>query len=639
MSQTYIPTPIQFNDMELDRIDREICKLLSKNIVEHTDPSAGQYISNIFFRPKKDGSIRLILNLKELNFEVEYHHFKMETLQHAIQLMTPGCYMASVDLKDAYYTIPVCKADRKFLRFFWRGKLFQFTCLPNGLAEAPRKFTKLLKAPFAHLRARGHMNSAYIDDSCLVARTFENCASNVTATVTLLDSLGFTVHPLKSCLIPTQILAYLGFILDSVSMTVRLTPEKAGKIVHICSQLLKQSTCTIRECAAALGTLVAAEPGVDFAPLHYKRVEHEKICQLKLHAGDFEAKMQVTDIMRQDLSWWAENATQVHKVIHRGQPSVQIFSDSSNTAWGGVYGDQSTGGPWAGEECGWHINVKELMAAFFTLKAFCSDFRDTHVRLNVDNTTSVVYINKQGGKKPQLNDIARDMWLWAQARCIWLSAVHIPGVENCSADSASRTCYDTETEWQLDPNVFKMLETCFGPFGADLFASRLNTQCPVFFSWRPDPNATAIDALAHPWPDTTNYAFPPFSIINRLLQKVEMEEATLLLIAPLWTTQVWFARILHMCVDYPLLLPRRDNLLQLPQDPSAQHELHRKLHLTAFLISGKLSQVQDFQSRLPILSCQPGETQLWPNIGRIGQNGSVFVVNGRCLHCNHLCKK
>ena len=111
------------------------------------------------------------------------------------------------------------------------------------------------------------------------------------------------------------------------------------------------------------------------------------------------------------------------------------------------------------------------------------------------------------------------MRLWAQDRCIWLSAVHIPGVENCIADSASRTCYDTETEWQLDSTIFTMLETRFGPFGADLFASRLNTQCPVFFSWRPDPNAIAIDALAHPWTDTINYAFPPFSIINRLLQK------------------------------------------------------------------------------------------------------------------------
>lgn len=82
--------------------------------------------------------MRIILNLRELNESVEYHRFKMETLQHAIQMMTPGCFMASIDLKDAYYSIPVCEADRKFLRFMWEGRLYQYTCLPNGLAEEER---------------------------------------------------------------------------------------------------------------------------------------------------------------------------------------------------------------------------------------------------------------------------------------------------------------------------------------------------------------------------------------------------------------------------------------------------------------------------------------------------------------------
>ena len=60
-----------------------------------------------FCRPKKDGSVRIILNLKKLNESMDYQHFKMETLNHALQLMTQGCYMASIDLKDAYYSIPV----------------------------------------------------------------------------------------------------------------------------------------------------------------------------------------------------------------------------------------------------------------------------------------------------------------------------------------------------------------------------------------------------------------------------------------------------------------------------------------------------------------------------------------------------
>ena len=45
----------------------------------------------------------MILNLKQLNEFVSYHHLKMDTIQTALKLIRPGCFMASVDLKDAYY--------------------------------------------------------------------------------------------------------------------------------------------------------------------------------------------------------------------------------------------------------------------------------------------------------------------------------------------------------------------------------------------------------------------------------------------------------------------------------------------------------------------------------------------------------
>ena len=75
----------------------------------------------------------MILNLKPFNEFVDYHHFKMDTLCTALKLIRPGCFMASVDLKDAYYPIPIAEEDRKFLMFEWKGQYYQYTCLPNGL--------------------------------------------------------------------------------------------------------------------------------------------------------------------------------------------------------------------------------------------------------------------------------------------------------------------------------------------------------------------------------------------------------------------------------------------------------------------------------------------------------------------------
>ncbi|WAQ94975.1 LOW QUALITY PROTEIN: hypothetical protein MAR_007446 [Mya arenaria] len=121
-------------------LDGEIKSLLLKGVTETAQHCDGEFISTV---PKSTGSYSLILNLKSLNESVEYIHFKMESLHAAVRLITPGCFMALIDLKDAYYTVNVSEEFRKYLRFIWRGQLYQYTCLANGLACAPRKFTKL----------------------------------------------------------------------------------------------------------------------------------------------------------------------------------------------------------------------------------------------------------------------------------------------------------------------------------------------------------------------------------------------------------------------------------------------------------------------------------------------------------------
>ena len=123
-----------FTRQEQEVIDMEIDKLLIKRVISETTHCRGEYMHfyNICMPQEiKDGGHRLILNLKSLNEHVEYHHFKMDTLQSAIRLMTPNCYMASADLRDAYYSVPIHIDDQKYLRFCWKGRLFQFTCLPK----------------------------------------------------------------------------------------------------------------------------------------------------------------------------------------------------------------------------------------------------------------------------------------------------------------------------------------------------------------------------------------------------------------------------------------------------------------------------------------------------------------------------
>ena len=119
------PHDIVFMPEEMGFIDTEIARLYAKGVTVESSHSSGEYISPIFVWGKKDGSHRLILNLKSLNQSITYRHFKMDTLQSAINLITPNCFMASPDWKDAYYSVPVSPEFQKYLKFRWRGTLYQ----------------------------------------------------------------------------------------------------------------------------------------------------------------------------------------------------------------------------------------------------------------------------------------------------------------------------------------------------------------------------------------------------------------------------------------------------------------------------------------------------------------------------------
>jgi hypothetical protein len=116
--QLYVPSLIKFTSEENLKIKEELLRFMNLGIIEHAplDSNPDEYISNIFFRLKKDQKIRIILNLKQFNQHMKKFHFKMETLQHAINAMHPGCWMGSVDLSEAYYSVPITKNDRKYFR-------------------------------------------------------------------------------------------------------------------------------------------------------------------------------------------------------------------------------------------------------------------------------------------------------------------------------------------------------------------------------------------------------------------------------------------------------------------------------------------------------------------------------------------
>ena len=277
-----------FGNKEHAFVEAEIKRLLHKGVVVNSKHEEGELISPIFVRPKADKQYRLILNLKHLNEVTEYTHFKMETLASILRLVTPGAFMAKIDIKDAYYSVPIRVQDQKLLKFKFDGVLHQFTVLPNGYSPGPRKFTKLLKPPLATLRKLMVTIAAYIDDMFTLAKTYDQCRDNILKIVKLFESLGFVIHPQKSTFIPTNSLEFLGVIIDSVKMSITLTEAKKITIISLCHEVLNSEQVTIRKIAQLGGKFSSSFIAVPEGKLHYRGLERDKTKALARNKGNYD---------------------------------------------------------------------------------------------------------------------------------------------------------------------------------------------------------------------------------------------------------------------------------------------------------------------------------------------------------------
>ena len=194
---------------------QEVEKMLSKDALEIIlDPGPGFY-SRLFLVEKVTGGWRPVIDLSHMNGFVRLTPLKMETVASVLLSVREGDFLASIDLKNTYFQIPVHQSSRKLLRFLSEWTVYQFKALCLGLSNAPQVFTSVFAAVSAWAHSHGIRLLRYLDDWLVLASSETEARQNVQDLLSLCHSLGIMINEGKSDLIPSQTANYLGVTIDT----------------------------------------------------------------------------------------------------------------------------------------------------------------------------------------------------------------------------------------------------------------------------------------------------------------------------------------------------------------------------------------------------------------------------------------
>ena len=625
----------------------EVDELLLKGAVESVPPGQEKdgFYSTYFTVPKKDGGIRPILNLRLFNRCLRQETFKMETLQSILPASQAGSWLASIDLKDAYFHVPIIKEHWKYLRFCILGQHLQYKVTPFGLSPAPRLFTRVVLALIAWLRLQGVRLHAYLDDILLVGSSPEETLRALRLTIETFVQAGFTINLKKSDLTPSQDLVYIGGRFRTDLGMVFLPQDRAAALQKAILSFSRVGALRPAQLwLQLLGLMAATISVVAHARLHMRPIQWHLKHRWTAKEDPLTKPVLVTVEVHKALLWWADLAHLSQGLPFQRLPhQLVVTTDASCEGWGGhslIQGQSMLfSGLWSQTErrtC--HINLLELRALKLTLLRLAPHLTGHTVKLECDNSTAVSYLNKQGGTRSlTLCQEAVELHHWLISQNIQVFAVHRPGVNNELADYLSRNRPDP-TEWSLNPNAARKLFRRWGTPQIDLFASHLNHKVPLWFSRQEHQAAAGTDAFAQSWKGWFVYAFPPTNLILRTLIKIWEDQSQAIVLVPHWPRQGWFNLLLQMATETPVMfLPQSDLLSQTLMDKGTlYHPDLRTLSLTAWRLSGAVgnsqaTQAQSLQLPWPRAAPPPGGSILGD-----GKPMSAGAKNMACSQFVHL---
>ena len=452
-------------ELNSEVVDRYIEGEVScKRLVEVQSHCAGSvHVSKLGVIPKKHqpGKWRMIVDLSSPSgasvndfVDPSLCSLKYASVDDAAEFVAKvgrGALLAKLDIKSAYRNIPVHPGDRHLLGIRWRDRTYVDSCLPFGLRSAPKIFNATADALEWMIARQGCVEFIihYLDDFLFGGSpSSDSCANSLGA---------------------TTLIEFLGFLIDTRAMEIRLPQEKLRRIKSMLHTWKRRRSCTKRELLSMIGTLQHASTVVKPGRTFLRRMID--LSKRKVH---LDSHLRLNTDFRADLQWWATfidswNGVSVLSSLCRRPIDAKLVSDASGS-WGcGAYfGSRWFSLSWS--HCtAWmdtHISVKELLPIVIACATWGPEMAERHIRAVCDNAAVVVMINKRTSSNSAAMHLLRCLYFICSRFNITLTSEHVAGTLNRAADALSRdnvegflreVPYASSTPSVLSPSLMEIL--------------------------------------------------------------------------------------------------------------------------------------------------------------------------------------
>jgi len=455
-----IETGTSFLDVDMDNY-KSATNPVNSSKVEQTirdEIAQGNYvisavkpriISALGAIPKPNSSeIRIIHDCSRphgqaVNDYISTESFKFQTLDDAIKLLKPNYYMAKIDLRHAYRSVPIHPDNYQATGCKWQFSgdqhftYFYDTRLPFGAKSSPEIFHRITQSVRRMMARRGFTDIiVYLDDFLIIGATREQCQLAYDTLLQLLLDLGFSISDHK-LVAPTQRLTFLGVQLDTTACTMTLPDVKLAELLEQVIEFQNKQRATKKQLQRLAGKLNWACRVVYGGRTFLRRILDT------MNALSSAGKFRLDQSFRDDIEWWVHflkvfNGT---RLFLDGLPTIDVATDACPIAAGGYFRGDWFYHNFELDSPRWqnlHINHKETLAIVLAAKRWCRLWSNQRVIIYSDNQAAVQMINKGTTASAIIMQELRGLFWLSAFYNFHITAVYLQGAKNTLADSISR---------------------------------------------------------------------------------------------------------------------------------------------------------------------------------------------------------